>query len=253
MVSRTEIIQTFINRKGYRRYLEVGVSRGDNFLLVRAAHKTAVDPCFQVPWVRWARTVVRHPDELRSRYFENTSDEYFEQEAERLSRHGVQVAFIDGDHTYEQCYRDILNALRYLPRDGVILVHDCSPPSANAAATWDEFNQTRGKPGWTPEWCGDVWRAIARLRVERPDLGALVLDCDYGVGVVTPFPLELDTTRPPFSLTQIEAMSYADFTKDRTRLIGLRPASDLETIVALVCARRDEHTEASGSLRPQGR
>lgn len=234
------IIQSFINAKQYRRYLEIGVSQGDNFLLIRTAHKTAVDPRFQVPWPRWIRTVLRHPRELRNRYFEMTSDEYFDKDAANLQQHGLDIVFVDGAHEYKQCHRDIINALRYLHSDGVILVHDCNPPSANAARSWEEFTAARQRKqqGWTAEWCGDVWKAMARLRSERPDLGACVLDCDYGVGVVRLFPLPQPTPPTPFSVSDIEAMSYEDFVKHRALLIGLRPASDLGTLLAAVGASR---------------
>lgn len=232
--NRRHVIQTLIDRMGYRTYLEIGVDQGDTFLRIRAADKTAVDPRFRVSWHRWGRTVLRRPAELRSRYFQVTSDEYFVLDAARLRQRGVDIAFVDGAHTYAQCHADIENALRHLTPDGVVVVHDCNPPSEYAAATLPAFEAARRNPppGWTHEWCGDAWKAIARLRVERPDLGVCVLDCDYGVGLVTPFAFGPTTRQPSFSVAQIDAMSYADFAAHRHELIGLRPPDGFAALVA---------------------
>jgi hypothetical protein len=34
------------------------------------------------------------------------------------------------------------------------------------------------------EWTGDVWKAIAKLRVETIDLDIKVVDTDYGCGII---------------------------------------------------------------------
>ena len=34
------------------------------------------------------------------------------------------------------------------------------------------------------EWTGDVWKAIAELRVERIDLDIKVVNTDYGCGII---------------------------------------------------------------------
>ena len=36
------------------------------------------------------------------------------------------------------------------------------------------------------EWTGDVWKAIAELRVERIDLDIKVIDTDFGCGLIKP-------------------------------------------------------------------
>ena len=34
------------------------------------------------------------------------------------------------------------------------------------------------------EWTGDVWKAIAKIRIERDDLQIKVIDTDYGCGII---------------------------------------------------------------------
>jgi hypothetical protein len=40
-----------------------------------------------------------------------------------------KVIFIDGLHTFEQTLQDSYNSLNYLAQGGVIILHDCNPPS----------------------------------------------------------------------------------------------------------------------------
>ena len=62
-----------------------------------------------------------------------TSDEFFANEAAFLERRGIDVALIDGLHTYGQVVRDVENTLRYLRDDGIIVLHDCNPGRASVA------------------------------------------------------------------------------------------------------------------------
>ncbi len=42
----------------------------------------------------------------------------------------VDVALVDGLHTYAQVYLDIINVLDILSPNGVMIIDDCNPPSA---------------------------------------------------------------------------------------------------------------------------
>ena len=188
------------------RYLEIGVHTGVLFLHVRAATKVAVDPNPQIPELKR----ILHPNTvMRGRVIRATSDQFF---AALPAGEHFDVVFIDGDHSFAQSLHDIENALAHLRRGGVILVHDCLPPTAAAA------NPDPAKAGDGP-WCGDVWKAIAHLRATRSDLRVSVLDTDCGVGVIErgeSEPIELDPG-------ELKAMTYEDLFADRTRLLGLTP------------------------------
>ena len=49
-----------------------------------------------------------------------------------------------------------------LRADGVVVVHDCNPQSAAAAAP--SLEEAARTDGFIGEWNGDVYRAIVRLR-----------------------------------------------------------------------------------------
>lgn len=59
----------------------------------------------------------------------------------------LALAFIDGDHVYEQVKEDFWNTYKYIVNDGYIFLHDTLPPDES----------------WTvPEKCGTVYK----LRIE---------------------------------------------------------------------------------------
>jgi hypothetical protein len=92
-------------------------------------------------------------------YLETTSDAVFANETAFLEQHGIDVALIDGLHTYGQVVRDVENTLRYLRDDGVIFLHDCNPALAvigRPAASYADFLAQQKGPLVIGVWSGDV-------------------------------------------------------------------------------------------------
>jgi len=223
-VTRIEVIRRALAAGGGRRYLEIGVKDGTCFRAVEAGTKVAVDPhfAFRVPLVGRLRTALgRSSGEL---YFATTSDAFFARHGSTLAP--FDVVFVDGLHTAEQAHRDIVNALETLRPEGVVVVHDCNPQSAAAAApSLAEAARTEGFMG---DWNGDVYRAIVQLRT-RDDLEVSVLDADQGIALVA-----RGRPRDPLALTsdELEHLGYAELDRDRARLLGLRPATELDELLA---------------------
>jgi hypothetical protein len=176
------------------------------FLHVRASAKVGVDPEPKIPPLKWAA----HPNSVtRGRIIGAPSDVFFA----ALSPGGhFDVIFIDGDHSFRQSLRDVENSLTVLARGGVIMVHDCHPPT-EAAASPDPLGAGDGP------WCGDVWKTIAHLRATRADLLVRVLDTDCGVGVIERGESKTIDLDP----AELKAMTYEDLRVDCTRLLGLTP------------------------------
>jgi SAM-dependent methyltransferase len=172
--TRTTVVQRLINATGAKLYLEIGVEQGINFLQIEAGAKFAVDPEFKIPG--GTRDFDRH------RFFETTSDAFFASPPPEIVEHGIDIALVDGLHTYEQALRDVENCLRYLAPGGLIVMHDCLPASAVEAAP--SLEAARAMPGFKNAWTGDVYKAVVHLRAFRPDLFVAVLDCDHGIGLV---------------------------------------------------------------------
>jgi hypothetical protein len=114
-VNRIKAVQRVLDERESRVYLEIGVSHGWALRRITAGEKIAVDPAFKVS----ARSRRKADAKARAaHYFEMTSDAFFENEAAFLEQRGIDVALIDGLHTYEQVVRDVENTLRYLRDDG---------------------------------------------------------------------------------------------------------------------------------------
>jgi len=154
-MKRTDIINALIQKYGYKSYLEVGTQDPtSNFDKVNTEHKVSIDP--------FPRGEVT---------FVGTSDEYFDSISEDVK---YDIIFIDGLHHDDQVLRDVKNSLNHLSDNGTIVCHDCLPST--------ELMQLRDINGG--EWTGDVWKAIADLRIERIDLDIKVVDTDYGCGII---------------------------------------------------------------------
>jgi SAM-dependent methyltransferase len=147
---RDHVINQVIAAFGHRSYLEIGVADGENINRIDCATRRGVDP-------------------LGEYALAMESDEYFAQYDDSFD-----CIFVDGLHHAEQVYRDIQQALEHLNPGGSILCHDLYPKN----------EAMQRVPREVEEWTGDCWRAWLRLRHERPDLRMLVIDTDYGVGLI---------------------------------------------------------------------
>ena len=111
-VKRTTIINTLIERHGYKRYLEIGIGEGENFGGVKCEHKETND-------------VFSAPNPSFKIHHKMTSDLYF---SKLDPNETFDIIFVDGLHEYEQTLRDILNSLDHLAEGGSIVVHDWTRP-----------------------------------------------------------------------------------------------------------------------------
>ena len=225
-MTRIDVIREALEVLSGRRYLEIGVREGVSFDSVAAETKVAVDPefGFRPPF----RSRVRKLFRARSGafYYRMTSDRFFAVAARRFAP--FDVVFVDGLHTYEQSYTDVLNALAVLATPGVVLVHDCNPASEAAAApTLEEASRT---PGWVGEWNGEVFKTIVRLRTHT-DLRVCVIDCDHGVGVVAEGAPETPLRLSP---DEIERLEYRDLASRRASLLDLRPESAIGAVLQML-------------------
>lgn len=154
-MTRTDIINTLIQRKGYSAYLEIGVRSGDNLNAINCETKVGVD-INPMPRVFSARTKV-----MPSRDFWSTNFEEFD------------IIFIDGSHLYEDVFNDIRGALGCISPRGTIIVHDMNPLTEESQSREYNVNQ----------WHGDGWKAWVRYRALN-NLYMRVVDTDSGCGVI---------------------------------------------------------------------
>lgn len=223
-MNRVDIIQRIIDKTGAVTYLEIGVNKGRAFLKIRAREKFGVDPNLAIPGIKKTQWLMRNPSNLRARYFEKTSDDFFESFEPGIS---FDVVFIDGLHTYEQAMKDVMHSLQQLSARGIIILHDCNPSNKAAACPAESIEHAKAMnpDSWNDQWNGDVWKAICHLRCTRNDLNVFVLNCDHGVGIVSKGRPEtlLDITE-----TQLSGMTYDDLASNRTELLNLKAEAYLD-------------------------
>jgi SAM-dependent methyltransferase len=141
-VNRVKAVQQALDGRAKRVYLEIGLGYGGAFRRITADEKIAVDPTFKLS----ARSRSLADAKARAtHYFETTSEAFFANETPFLEQHGIDVALIDGLHTYKQALRDIENTLRYLRDDGVIVLHDCNPANASIACPATSYTDFRAQ------------------------------------------------------------------------------------------------------------
>lgn len=161
MTTRTDLLNFLCSRYESPSYLEIGCAADENFDRIDAPHKVGVDP------VRGGT----HP---------MTSDVFFDQTDEDFD-----VVFIDGLHLEQQVTRDFANSERHLNDGGVIVLHDCLPPTFQS--TDPSIMQRALARGQAVDsvgmWCGEVWRAVLKLR-RRDDLDIALWPDDLGCAVV---------------------------------------------------------------------
>jgi len=156
---RDDIINLFIEKYRFTKYLEIGVFQGECIKKIKCDTKDGVDP--------GAEDIVA--DEVN---FNMTSNEFFKQI--NLKNKKYDIIFIDGLHHTEQVDLDIRNSLLHSEEDGVIILHDCNPPDINHALV----------PRTQSAWNGDVYKSILKFQIDLIDHSYFTIDTDWGCGVI---------------------------------------------------------------------
>lgn len=181
MKPKHEILNEIIEKNKVNSYLEIGFGSGHNFDRIKCKNKTSVD-------IKGKST------------FKGTSDEFFKQNEDKFD-----LIFIDGLHEAEQVRKDLINAMKYLNDDGVIILHDVLPKN----------KQMQKVPREQKEWTGDVWRAVVGFHKEYPDVPFETLKADYGLTFIYP---QGKKYRKHF---EDKETTFADFDKNKTELLNI--------------------------------
>ena len=163
----------YLNKKNnYTSYLEIGCDKDQLFSKINIENKYGVDPSC-------------------GGNIRKTSDDFFLE-----NKINFDLVFIDGLHEYKQVKNDIINSLKFLNKDGIILVHDCMPDSMSKQAV----------PRYRMSWNGDVWKAIVDLRRNK-NIEIFTCEIDQGIAIIqnkmNTNPLRLDL--------QIKQLKFKDY------------------------------------------
>ena len=181
-------------------YLEIGVNRGETFFDVHIDHKDGVDPDFRFDTQQYASETTR--------FFNMTSDKFW------LSNKSTtyDLIMIDGLHTFEQTFRDLLCSMRFSHERTIWLIDDTVPSDVfSAIPNQSKSYHERKKLKLTDlPWHGDVFKMVMAIHDFIPDLNYMtILNSD------NPQTIAWYGRRPAFQprFNQLEAisrMSYFD-------------------------------------------
>ena len=230
-MNRLTILQRLVNFTQAKTYLEIGVFQGEIISNLSCSNKIGVDPDFKLTR---SASIKKFLPKKKFKTFPCTSDHFFNHYADNALKNGIDVAFVDGLHTYEQSLKDVENCLKYLNPHGFIVMHDCNPLSeAIAYPVTSSFNDVlklahNGEiPGWNGAWTGDVWKTIVHLRATKKDLNIFTLDLDWGLGIISKGNPE-STLKIP--IDQIEKKDYYYLESNRRELLNLKKPKYLEKL-----------------------
>lgn len=115
-------------------YVEVGVDKGKSLSIINMIAKEGV---------RIIGVDINHYDEFKEYLKNNKRVEFILGDSYYVGRNfnqgEVSVLFIDGDHSYEGCKRDIEGWYPKMKKDGVMLFHDCDESSPGVQQAVAEF------------------------------------------------------------------------------------------------------------------
>ena len=191
--SRLFIVQSFINKKKFNSYLEIGTFDNELFDHIKCKNKVGVDP-------------------FSGGTHRMTSDEFFLQNRDKFD-----CIFIDGLHHYDQVKRDINNSLKFINDQGIVLVHDCLPENIEAQSV----------PRTITNWNGDVWKAFAEIRA-NPNLNSYTCLADHGIGVI----LKSSNKKPfNFKIKNFKKLKFLDYYKNHYEMMNIIEYEDLIKII----------------------
>lgn len=156
----SRLLNRIIDQFEVKDYLEVGVQGGVTFTAVKAAHRDAVDPNFLFETSEHANDTVR--------FFAMPSDDFFARHCDKR----YDLIFLDGLHTFTQCYRDFCSALQVLKEGGVIVIDDTVPGDFfSSLETQDRAIAAREEHGLQGRaWTGDVFKVVPLIHDFFPNL-----------------------------------------------------------------------------------
>jgi len=194
-MNRTDLINYLITKYQFKSYLEIGCSMNVNFNQINCETKVGVDP-------------------ERGGTHRMTSDRFFEvNKIDEVNKTKYDIIFIDGLHIADQVMRDIINSIDCLNTNGIIVLHDCNPPT--------ELHQSW--PMQQGDWNGDAWKAVVHHR-QLHNIDLIVGNFDWGCGVLRKKP-----NTDPLVLTKwYSDLTYKDLEDNRQRWLRLSSFEEIQ-------------------------
>ena len=217
---------------GCRTYLEIGVFEGETFLHLDVASRTGVDPLFRFDWRS------QH-NSGGVQFHECTSDDFFDA-LDPSTRY--DLIFIDGLHTFEQTYRDILHALRHSHAGTVIAIDDTIPSDVYSTCRNQEECYDLRRRGLASEdrrWHGDTYKIVPLIAAFNSDLRLITLMDGGNPWTLIwrpPGPEPQDGIRARQALGAVQNLGAADYLWLHSNLSLYAPLSEAEGLREVIAS-----------------
>ena len=220
-----------------RTYLEIGVFKGETFLDVNVANRVGVDPEFRFDWNS-------HHGKDGIQLHQCPSDTFFGSIDPATT---YDLIFVDGLHTFEQTYRDILHALRHSHSGTVIAIDDTIP--CDVFSTCRSLEECVGMryrlTGVTDNsWHGDTYKVIPLLTAFNNDLRLITLIDGGNPWTLIwrpPIPIAEDEFRTMQAMWAVQNLSAADYLWFCSNLSLYAPVAEADGLREVIHSLRDAH------------
>lgn len=135
VVDMIEVVRYFASLFCPETYLELGLYKGETISYVKNFSKRCIGVDIKVP-------------ECVNGYefYNMTTNVFFEKASKgEINVNGIDMAFIDADHSYLQSMLDFNNVFKYVNNNGLIFLHDTFPKNK-------EFTDSG--------YCGDTYKSV---------------------------------------------------------------------------------------------
>ncbi len=163
-----DIVNYIAKKYNYKHYFELCTSITGNFY--HAIDRSIFDTCHRLMY----RCPTNFNDSLPIDYRcddENIMPGLAQLRADRIP---IDICLVDGWHTYHNARRDLAEAFNLISDGGILVVHDCLPPTIEIASPTPRHE----------EWSGVSYKAYLDFVLTNNHIDYCTVDTDYGCGII---------------------------------------------------------------------
>jgi hypothetical protein len=203
-----------------KKYLEIGVCTGQNFLEVDVPIKIGVDPNFRFSFADYQTE--------NTQLHQITSDHFWSSVCSKEDK--FDIIYLDGLHTFTQTFRDFCSSLAYAHDSTIWLIDDTAPIGFFAALPDSKLAYYSRKFLGIKEtfWMGDVFKVIFAIHDFFPSYSYATFP-GHGRTVIWK-QKRLNFTPMWNSLEKIRNMNYFNYVKFKEYLCEKSDSQILELL-----------------------
>jgi len=165
-----DIVNYIAKKYNYKHYLELCTPKTGNFY--HAIDRSIFDTCHRLMY----RCPTNFNGSLPVDYRCGDENIILVLAQLRADRTQIDICLVDGYHTYHNTRRDLAEAFNLISDGGILVVHDCLPPTIEFASPTFRYGN-RG-------WCGVTYKAFLDFVLFNNHIDYCTVDTDFGCGII---------------------------------------------------------------------